>query len=55
MELAYGAYKILEVDIPRLKHKNDGLIFTSSVAGYKPGTYDKMYVVRDMRCCLQLP
>ncbi|PVU90828.1 hypothetical protein BB559_004423 [Furculomyces boomerangus] len=42
MELSYGLTKVLEVDIPNLKHKNDGLIFTSSIAPYATGTCNKM-------------
>ncbi|CAG8453178.1 21122_t:CDS:10 [Dentiscutata erythropus] len=42
MELSYGLDKVLHETIPKLKHKSDGLIFTSSVAPYSPGTCEKM-------------
>ncbi|RIA95766.1 mRNA capping enzyme, catalytic domain-containing protein [Glomus cerebriforme] len=42
MEFSYGLDKVLNTIIPTLKHKNDGLIFTSSVSGYKTGTFNKM-------------
>ncbi|RKP27398.1 mRNA capping enzyme, catalytic domain-containing protein, partial [Syncephalis pseudoplumigaleata] len=42
MQLSYGLDKVLHEEIPRLPHKSDGLIFTSSVAGYMPGTCSKM-------------
>jgi len=42
MEFSYGLTKILEFEIPRLKHKNDGLIFTSINSPYIPGTCQKM-------------
>ncbi|CAG8511609.1 7346_t:CDS:2 [Paraglomus occultum] len=42
MELSYGVLKVFDEVIPKLKHKNDGLIFTSSVAEYIPGTCEKI-------------
>ncbi|GBB86355.1 hypothetical protein RclHR1_12780009 [Rhizophagus clarus] len=42
MEFSYGLDKVLDTVIPNLRHKNDGLIFTSSIAGYKTGTCEKM-------------
>ena len=42
MEFSYGLDKVLNSTIPSLKHKSDGLIFTSSIAGYKTGTFNKM-------------
>ncbi|KAF0434658.1 mRNA capping enzyme, alpha subunit [Gigaspora margarita] len=42
MELSYGLDKVLHETIPKLKHKSDGLIFTSSVSPYTPGTCEKM-------------
>ncbi|KAI8057142.1 mRNA capping enzyme [Syncephalis plumigaleata] len=42
IQLSYGLEKVLREEIPRLPHKSDGLIFTSSVAGYMPGTCSKM-------------
>ncbi|KAJ3076831.1 Dcp1p-Dcp2p decapping enzyme complex alpha subunit [Podochytrium sp. JEL0797] len=41
LELAYHVGKVFE-QIPHLKHKNDGVIFTSSVAPYAIGTCQKM-------------
>ncbi|KAI9143388.1 mRNA capping enzyme, catalytic domain-containing protein [Paraphysoderma sedebokerense] len=37
MQLSYGMQKVFE-EIPHLKHKSDGLIFTSSISGYHAGT-----------------
>ncbi|OMJ09181.1 mRNA-capping enzyme subunit alpha [Smittium culicis] len=42
MELSYGLGKVIDIDIPKLLHKNDGLIFTSSIAPYMPGTCNKI-------------
>ncbi|CAG8624703.1 9463_t:CDS:10, partial [Racocetra persica] len=42
MELSYGLDKVWNETIPKLKHKSDGLIFTSSVSPYIPGTCEKM-------------
>lgn len=42
VELSYGLTKVLAVDIPKLKHGNDGLIFTSVNAPYSFGTCEKM-------------
>ena len=42
MELSYGLEKVMREVIPNLKHKSDGLIFTSAISGYKTGTCDKM-------------
>jgi mRNA guanylyltransferase len=42
MELSYGLDKVLKEVVPNLKHKSDGLIFTSSISGYKTGTCEKM-------------
>ncbi|KAJ1918646.1 Dcp1p-Dcp2p decapping enzyme complex alpha subunit [Tieghemiomyces parasiticus] len=42
MELSYGLNKVLREDIPKLKHKNDGLIFVSVKSPYIPGTTEKM-------------
>ncbi|KAJ3029751.1 Dcp1p-Dcp2p decapping enzyme complex alpha subunit [Rhizophlyctis rosea] len=41
LQLSYGISKVFE-DIETLKHGNDGLIFTSSVAPYSVGTCEKM-------------
>ncbi|KAI9094358.1 putative mRNA capping enzyme alpha subunit [Phlyctochytrium arcticum] len=41
LQLSYHLRKVFE-DIPQLKHKSDGIIFTSSVAPYTIGTCDKM-------------
>ncbi|PKK70276.1 mRNA capping enzyme, alpha subunit [Rhizophagus irregularis] len=41
MEFSYGLDKVLD-SIPNLRHSSDGLIFTSSIAGYKTGTFEKM-------------
>jgi mRNA guanylyltransferase len=42
MQLSYGLDLVLREVIPKLKHKSDGLIFTSSIAPYAPGTCEKM-------------
>ncbi|KAI9592097.1 mRNA capping enzyme [Syncephalis fuscata] len=42
MQLSYGLERVIKEEIPRLHHKSDGLIFTSSVAGYVPGTCNKI-------------
>ncbi|KAI8601675.1 putative mRNA capping enzyme alpha subunit [Dissophora ornata] len=42
MNLSYGIEKVFREVIPNLKHGNDGLIFTSSVAPYVPSTNIKM-------------
>ncbi|KAJ1972501.1 Dcp1p-Dcp2p decapping enzyme complex alpha subunit, partial [Dimargaris xerosporica] len=42
MELSYGTQKVLTEDIPKLMHKNDGLIYTSVPAPYVLGTSYKM-------------
>jgi len=44
MELAYGIAKVLQEDVPRLTHGNDGLIFTCAESGYTPGTDERMWV-----------
>ncbi|TPX64182.1 hypothetical protein SpCBS45565_g06083 [Spizellomyces sp. 'palustris'] len=44
LQLSYHLQKVFEV-IPTLKHKSDGIIFTSSVAPYSCGTCDKMLVL----------
>ncbi|KAI9341960.1 mRNA capping enzyme, catalytic domain-containing protein [Obelidium mucronatum] len=41
LELSYHVDRVFEM-IPKLKHKNDGVIFTSSVAPYAIGTCQKM-------------
>ncbi|KAI8816620.1 putative mRNA capping enzyme alpha subunit [Fimicolochytrium jonesii] len=41
LQLSYHLQKVFE-DIPNLKHKSDGIIFTSSVARYYTGTCEKM-------------
>ncbi|KAL7751182.1 hypothetical protein RI367_003387 [Sorochytrium milnesiophthora] len=41
MELSYGLDRVFE-SLPTLRHKSDGLIFTSSEAGYTPGTDEKI-------------
>ncbi|KAJ3123775.1 Dcp1p-Dcp2p decapping enzyme complex alpha subunit [Physocladia obscura] len=41
LELAYHVSRVFD-QIPNLKHKNDGVIFTSSVAPYSIGTCNKM-------------
>ncbi|KAJ3043073.1 Dcp1p-Dcp2p decapping enzyme complex alpha subunit [Rhizophlyctis rosea] len=45
LQLSYGLAKVFE-EIPKLKHGNDGIIFTSSVAPYTMGTCNKMQVHR---------
>ncbi|KAI9296908.1 hypothetical protein K502DRAFT_323578 [Neoconidiobolus thromboides FSU 785] len=42
MELSYGMIKILKEQVPTLKHKSDGLIFTSVNAPYTLGTCSTM-------------
>ncbi|KAJ1991782.1 Dcp1p-Dcp2p decapping enzyme complex alpha subunit [Dimargaris cristalligena] len=42
MQFSYGAPKVLKEEIPKLHHKNDGLIFTSVNAPYVVGTTEKM-------------
>ncbi|KAG0197787.1 Dcp1p-Dcp2p decapping enzyme complex alpha subunit [Mortierella sp. GBA30] len=42
MQLSYGIERMFREVIPNLKHGNDGLIFTSSVAPYVPSTNVKM-------------
>ncbi|KAI0233028.1 hypothetical protein L0F63_003996 [Massospora cicadina] len=42
MELSYGMIHILKDQVPRLKHRSDGLIFTSVQAFYVPGTCNTM-------------
>ncbi|KAJ1656699.1 Dcp1p-Dcp2p decapping enzyme complex alpha subunit [Dispira simplex] len=42
MDKSYGAQKILEHDIPRLLHKNDGLIYVAVNAPYQLGTTEAM-------------
>ncbi|KAF9954577.1 Dcp1p-Dcp2p decapping enzyme complex alpha subunit [Mortierella alpina] len=42
MQLSYGIERMFKEVIPNLKHGNDGLIFTSSVAPYIPSTNVKM-------------
>lgn len=42
MERSYGMINILKEQVPRLKHKSDGLIFTSVKAGYITGTCNTM-------------
>ncbi|MBW0482985.1 hypothetical protein O181_022700 [Austropuccinia psidii MF-1] len=42
MELAYGIDKVFRQDLPKLKHGNDGLIFTSAIAPYQMGTDPKI-------------
>ncbi len=42
MEFSYGLEKVLKHIIPTLKHKSDGLIFTSLTSGYSTGTFEKM-------------
>lgn len=44
-ELAYGIDAVFRDHLPRLKHGNDGLIFTSAEAPYTSGTDYKMYVL----------
>ncbi|KAI8320565.1 mRNA capping enzyme [Martensiomyces pterosporus] len=41
-EFSYGVERIYSTIIPQLKHKSDGLIFTSQVAPYTPGTCEKI-------------
>ncbi|KAJ1962938.1 hypothetical protein GGI12_002348 [Dipsacomyces acuminosporus] len=41
-EFSYGLERIYTTVIPALKHKSDGLIFTSQVAPYTPGTCEKI-------------
>ncbi|KAJ1801292.1 Dcp1p-Dcp2p decapping enzyme complex alpha subunit [Coemansia sp. RSA 2399] len=42
-ERSYGVQKIYDSVIPKLKHKCDGLIFTSVKDPYTPGTCDSIY------------
>ncbi|CAH7676405.1 mRNA guanylyltransferase [Phakopsora pachyrhizi] len=42
MELAYGIDKVLNQDLPKLTHGNDGLIFTSATSPYSIGTDPKI-------------
>ncbi|KAG0147952.1 hypothetical protein CROQUDRAFT_42075 [Cronartium quercuum f. sp. fusiforme G11] len=42
MELAYGIEKVLRIDLPKLTHGNDGLIFTSACSPYRIGTDPKI-------------
>ena len=44
-ELAYGIDAVFKVHLPRLRHGNDGLIFTSAEAPYTSGTDYKMLVL----------
>ncbi|KAK4702619.1 mRNA guanylyltransferase, partial [Phenoliferia sp. Uapishka_3] len=41
-ELSYGIEDVFKVHLPKLKHGNDGLIFTSAEAPYTPGTDRKI-------------
>ncbi|KAK4053485.1 Dcp1p-Dcp2p decapping enzyme complex alpha subunit [Microbotryomycetes sp. JL201] len=41
-ELSYGIEAIFRVHLPKLRHGNDGLIFTSAEAPYTPGTDRKI-------------
>ncbi len=41
LERSYALNRVLD-SIESLKHANDGLLFTSAVAGYRIGTCDKM-------------
>ncbi|TPX39850.1 hypothetical protein SeMB42_g06221 [Synchytrium endobioticum] len=41
LQLAYHVRKVFQ-DLPQLRHQSDGVIFTSSVAPYAPGTCGKM-------------
>ncbi|PVV04354.1 hypothetical protein BB560_001147 [Smittium megazygosporum] len=42
MEFSYGLVKVLDQVIPKLKHKNDGLIFTSVSSPYVIGSCEKI-------------
>ncbi|KAK9722691.1 Dcp1p-Dcp2p decapping enzyme complex alpha subunit [Basidiobolus ranarum] len=42
MERSYGLEMILKVEVPKLKHESDGLIFTGVDADYHIGTCEKM-------------
>ncbi|KAI5476292.1 mRNA guanylyltransferase, partial [Pseudohyphozyma bogoriensis] len=41
-ELSYGIEAVFKEHVPKLKHGNDGLIFTSAEAPYTPGTDPKI-------------
>ncbi|KAJ3202028.1 Dcp1p-Dcp2p decapping enzyme complex alpha subunit, partial [Dinochytrium kinnereticum] len=41
LQLSYGMERVFE-EMPHLKHKSDGIIFTSSVSPYGIGTCEKM-------------
>ncbi|KAJ2402844.1 Dcp1p-Dcp2p decapping enzyme complex alpha subunit [Coemansia sp. RSA 2559] len=42
-ERSYSVQHIYDAIVPRLKHKSDGLVFTSVAAPYTPGTCDSIY------------
>jgi mRNA guanylyltransferase len=44
MELSYHVEKVIREDIPRLKHGNDGLIYTCAESPYVVGTDQRMFV-----------
>lgn len=44
MELSYHVEKVIQEDIPRLKHGNDGLIYTCAASPYVVGTDERMLV-----------
>lgn len=43
MERSYGLHLVFE-QIPKLKHKSDGIIWTPVKYPYTPGTCEKLYV-----------
>ena len=43
VNLSYHLEKVFNVDIPRLQHGNDGLIYTPVATPYVPGTDKNMY------------
>jgi mRNA guanylyltransferase len=45
MERAYAIEKVLLEDLPKLKHGNDGLIFTCAESGYVVGTDERMHAL----------
>lgn len=44
MEVSYAIEWMFKVILPKLKHGNDGLIFTCRESAYRFGTDEKMYL-----------